>query len=91
MNSTENKNVDAPEHQKEYKIIVNGREKLWNEKEISFDQVVVLAFDKIDPNISYTITYKRGHGNKPEGTMVKDDTVKVKEGMIFNVTATNKS
>jgi len=32
-----------------------------------------------------------GHGSKPEGTLVEGDTVKVKEGMIFNVARTDKS
>jgi hypothetical protein len=41
--------------------------------------------------ICFTITYRRGQGNKPEGTLDDGDTVKLKEGMIFNVTATDKS
>ncbi|MBN2857452.1 MAG: multiubiquitin domain-containing protein [Candidatus Delongbacteria bacterium] len=88
---SENKN--NPEHDKVYTLIVNGREKTWNEKEISFEQVVILAFGSISPkpNMIYTITYKRGHGNNPEGLMEKDDILKVKDGMIFNVTATDKS
>jgi hypothetical protein len=74
-------------------IIVNAREKVWTEKEISFDQVVKLAFPTPPPgeNIVYTITYRRGEGHKPEGTMTEGESVKVKDGMIFNVTATDKS
>lgn len=74
-------------------IVVNGREKQWSEKEISFEQVVKLAFDNYvdNGNTIYTVTYKRGQGNKPEGSMVKGDVVKVKDKMIFNVTATDKS
>lgn len=93
MNSLEHEKKDVPDKNKVHTIIVNGREKMWTDKEITFDQVVELAFGSVspDPNIIYTITYKRGEGNKPEGTMVKGDTVKVKEGMIFNATSTNKS
>ena len=92
MNEVEDKkNKNDGENQKEYNIVVNGSNKIWNEKEITFDQVVILAFGNIDPNARYTMTYKRGHGNKPEGTMAPGDSVKVKEGMIFNVTPTNKS
>ena len=78
---------------KEYIILVNAREKVWNEKEISFDQVVILAFGTIsnDPNVSYTVTYKKGDNDKPEGIMVKGDEVKVKDGIRFNVTQTNRS
>ncbi len=78
---------------KEYQIIVNGREKTVTTKHLSFMEVVSLAFDnpQTGPNIVYTITYKRGDGNKPEGTLVEGQTVRVKDGMIFNVSATDKS
>jgi len=93
MEASNEQEKNGHSHEKEYKIIVNGREKVFSEKKISFDEVVILAFGSVstDPNVVYTITYKRGQGNKPEGTMVKGDEVTVKEGMIFNVTATNKS
>ena len=79
---------------KEIMIIVNGREKTVGiREELTFDQLVALAFD--DPPtgefIYFTITYRRGQSNKPEGILVEGETVKVKEGMIFNVTATDKS
>ena len=78
---------------KVYTILVNAREKTWNDKTISFEQVVILAFERIsiDPNVSYTVTYKKGENNKPEGIMVKGDEQKVKDGMRFNVTQTNRS
>ncbi|MBI4220652.1 MAG: multiubiquitin domain-containing protein [Chloroflexi bacterium] len=74
-------------------IIVNGRQKTVDDKELTFAEIVALAFDNppSGPNIVFTVTYRRGQGNKPEGTMVDGETVKVKEGMIFNVTATDKS
>jgi hypothetical protein len=78
---------------KDITIIVNGRQKAVADKEISFAEIVALAFDNppTGPNIVFTITFRRGHGNRPEGTLVEGETVKVKEGMIFNVTATDKS
>ncbi|OGS23434.1 MAG: hypothetical protein A2297_01290 [Elusimicrobia bacterium RIFOXYB2_FULL_48_7] len=80
-------------HEKEYTIIVNSREKTWNEKEISYQEVIVLAFGSYsaDPNMVYTITYAKGEESRPKGSMVKGVSVKVKNGMIFNVTPTNKS
>jgi hypothetical protein len=76
-----------------FKIIVNGREKIVTQHELSYIDVVHLAFENptINENIVYTVTYKRGPDHKPEGTMVEGDTVKVKPGMIFNVTRTDKS
>ncbi|HEY3249603.1 MAG TPA: multiubiquitin domain-containing protein [Ignavibacteria bacterium] len=84
---------DADDKDKIVNIIVNGTQHTWSKKEISFDEVIILAYGAIspDPNIVYTVTYKRGHGNKPEGILDKGDSVKVKEGMIFNVTFSNKS
>lgn len=77
----------------EFIIIVNAREKVWKEESISFEQVVKEAFGAYDnnPNIGYTVTYSRGWEPKPEGTMVKGSVVRVKNKMVFDVTATDKS
>ena len=92
MNKVDEKK-DSPHEKKVYTIVVNAKEHEFTEDEITFDQVIILAFGSIsaDPNVAYTVTYKRGQGNKPEGSMVKGDIVKIKDGMIFNATATNKS
>lgn len=89
-------NAQVSEQEKKDKattIIVNGRQKTVTEKELTFDQVVDLAFDDPGrgPMIEFTISYRKGHGNKPEGTLVEGDTLKVKDGMIVNVTRTDKS
>jgi hypothetical protein len=75
---------------KEVTIIVNGREKKVAKGDISFAEVVALANLPSNPNTIFTVTYRRGEGNK-EGALVEGETVKVKEGMIFNVTPTDKS
>jgi len=78
---------------KQSTIIVNGREKVVTDKELSFDAVVDLAFENPQrgENIVFTITYRKGDDKKPEGTLVEGKTVKIKNGMIFNVTRTDKS
>lgn len=78
---------------KEFTIIVNGREKVWREKKISFRQVVELAFGTYEdnPDVSYTVTYSKGPEPKPEGRLVDGQNVNVKDRMIFNVKRTNKS
>jgi hypothetical protein len=83
---------DPHEHgrHKEVRIIVNGREKKVAKEVISFAEIVALANFPNDPDTIFTVTYRRGEGNK-EGTLVEGETVKLKDGMIFNVTATNKS
>lgn len=74
-------------------IIVNGREKAVEKGDLTMDEIVRLAFENPPTGefVCFTITYRRGQGNKPEGTLEAGGSVKVKKGMIFNVTATDKS
>ncbi|MCW3111050.1 MAG: multiubiquitin [Segetibacter sp.] len=87
------RNEDAPGQNKEFRIFVNTRPKTFLGREITFTQVIELAFgNKVeDGSMIYTVTYSKGEGKKPEGTMDTDEVVKVKNEMIFNATATNKS
>jgi hypothetical protein len=80
-------------HDRTVTIIVNTREKTWAKKKISFAEVIALAFDPPPSggNWSFTVAYRRGQGNKPEGSLVEGQSVQVKGGMIFNATATDKS
>jgi len=82
------------DREKSITIIVNGREKKVTKNELTFDEVVKLAFEKppYGANTLFTITYRKGgNPNRPEGHLVEGGTVKVKKGTIFNVTATDKS
>ena len=92
MSESEEKHMDLQDEKKDRTVIVNGRPKTVTQKELSFSAVVALA-DNLPkgPDTIYTIGYRRGHGNKPEGILVEGNTVTVKDQMIFNVTATNKS
>jgi hypothetical protein len=78
---------------KEFTIIVNGRKRVVTAKSLSFDAIVALAFDPIPsgPNILITITYGHGPLANPEGPLTQGGTVKIKNGMVFSVTATDKS
>ena len=74
-------------------IIVNGRKKAVTGDTISYEQVVNLAFDNNPPRgefIVITVTYSKGEDAK-EGSLLPNGTVKLKKGMVFNVTATDKS
>jgi hypothetical protein len=44
-------------------VIVNGRQKIWTEKIITFEQVVVLAFGTYDPNPDRVYTGLGGTGS----------------------------
>lgn len=90
--STEKKNdnSNAPQR-KDITIVINGTPHVVPKEELSFQEVVALAQLATGSNVSHTITYRRGQGNKPEGSLVEGESVKLKEGMIFNATATDKS
>ena len=79
--------------EKGFSIVVNGREKTVEDEELTFDRVVALAFD--DPPtgefICFTITFRNAGGRKPEGTLTEDESVKVRDGTVINVTVTDKS
>ncbi len=83
----------SPARSKEFTIIVNGRKKVVHHKTLTFNEIVALAFDPIPvgPNIMFTITYRHGPQANPEGTLIEGGRVEIKDGMIFNVTATDKS
>ena len=92
MNPHDNAN-DASGKDKDVTIIVNGRPKVVPKGEISFETVVLLAFSTphTGPDYEYTVTYAKGHDSKKEGALTAGNSVRVKDGMIFNVTETNKS
>jgi hypothetical protein len=79
--------------EKDFTIIVNAREKVVTDTGLTFDQVVALAFDTppSGPNIMFTITYRKGPHANPKGSLLEGGDVKIKDGMIFSVTPTDKS
>ena len=84
-------NEVAEPNRRDVTIVVNGRPKTVAAKTLSFDEIVALSGLPTGPNVVFTITYRRGHSERPEGTLDQGDTVRVKDAMIFNVTATDKS
>ena len=74
-------------------IIVNGREKTVEDKELTYDEILALAFDPVPTGemICFTVNYRRGTGNKPEGELDEGETLKLKKGLILNVTYTDKA
>lgn len=80
--------------QKLITIYVEGTPHEWPKaEEISYAQVVTLEVPDYaqHPEITHAVTYKRGQGDKPEGVLAPGGHVKVKDGMIFNVSETGQS
>jgi multiubiquitin len=83
----------GPAQPRKYTIIVNGQKKVVTTRTVSFDDIVKLAFPTpaAGSDILYTVSYEDGPRFNPQGSMKEGQTVRVKNGMIFNVTATDKS
>ena len=77
----------------EIPIFVNGRKKSVAPGVLSFEQLVSLAFDPVPtgPNILFTMTYRHGPKENPDGNLFPGGSVVLKPGMVFNVSATDKS
>jgi hypothetical protein len=77
--------------QREYEIIINGRPKTVERKKQSYRDIARLAYPDADfDKFLYTITYFNGeHGQ--QGDLVEGETVRVKNGMVFNVRRSDKS
>jgi hypothetical protein len=85
---------NATKQDKAITIIVNGRPKTVDKNaQLSFSAIVELAFPagQQNSNTAFTVSYAKGDDKKPQGTLVEGESVKVKDGMVFNVTATDKS
>lgn len=88
------KDFEMSNEEKTVKIYVEGTAHEWpKNKDITYAQVVTLEVPDYaqHPEITYSVRYTIGHGNKPEGILIVGALVKVKEGMVFNVSETGQS
>ncbi|MCM0673578.1 multiubiquitin domain-containing protein [Micromonospora phytophila] len=81
------------EKDKHYAIVVNAQPFTVATHEVTFAQIVKLAFGAQgdDPDKTFTITYRKSDNAHHDGTLVEGGTVKVKNGTVFNVTSTTRS
>lgn len=74
-------------------ISVNGEPYETTELRLSFEELAAIAFP-IPPTgqcIEFTITYRDGPPANPKGTLTAGHSVKIKNRMKFDVTATDRS
>jgi hypothetical protein len=91
---TGNRGGDVPEDKKTVTIVVEGTAHEWPKHEqIGYETVVQWAFPDYSATDGkvYTVKYKKGDNEKPEGQLVKGAAVKVKDGMSFSVSRTGQS
>jgi Multiubiquitin len=79
-----------PGQSKSFNVVVNGTQEVWTDHRISYEQVVQLAFPGGSTSDSlYTVSYANPHGR--DGTLAPGQDTEVRDGMIFNVSKTNRS
>jgi|ERR1043165_4221813 hypothetical protein len=74
-------------------IIVSGTPHEWSKPRIDYVEVVTL-FDPAypqHPDWTYSVTYKHGPSENPDGILTIGHSVKVKDRMVFHVKCTGQS
>lgn len=76
----------------EIAIVVNGRTRAVEDDEVTFEQIVQLAFpDDATPNAVFSMTYRHAASQPHSGDLAAGGRVHVKKGTVFNVTRTVQS
>ena len=70
-------------------IVVNGIVIKIESPELSYDDIVALAF--LSPSRTYTIVYERGDRKKPVGTIVRGEKLTPVNGMLVHVSLTTNT
>ena len=79
--------------EKGFRVFVDGTPHVVPTDEVTFDEVVNLAYPGGGGGdlITYTVTFFNGGGRPPEGALAQGEKAKVKDGTVFNVTRTDRS
>ncbi|SFV29445.1 multiubiquitin domain-containing protein [Hyphomicrobium facile] len=74
-------------------IVVNTRRKTTSKESLTFEELILLAFEKppTGEGVQFTIQFTRGPEANASGTLLEGQSVKIKNGMEFDVTPTNRS
>lgn len=72
------------------KILINGITFILKQSELYYDDIVILA--KKNPNVLQTVTYTVGRENGHlDGSLVPGQSLKIEDGMKFNVIYTGNA
>ncbi|MBS1690108.1 MAG: multiubiquitin domain-containing protein [Bacteroidetes bacterium] len=79
--------------EKEVTIFINGSAEQVNKGEMTYEEIVTIAYPDFPqhPERNYSVKYKKGDNQKPEGILAPGGKVKVKNGMQFTVNQTGQS
>lgn len=74
-------------------VVVNGRRQSLAVPEVTFEDLVGIAYPEVPvtANSMFSVTYRHGPLDRPEGSLAPSQRLRAVNGVVFNVTATNKS
>jgi hypothetical protein len=76
-----------------FKVVVNGRPRTVDERQLTFEEIIAIAFpnEASTPDTIHTVTYSHAVAPKPAGSLHAGETLTIKKGTILSVTSTTKS
>lgn len=85
--------ITAPEPAPTFEVIVNARPRTVTGRQVTFEQIVQLAFpgSQSESNVVFSMTYRHAASKPHAGELGAGGVVEVKKGTIFNVTRTVQS
>lgn len=74
-------------------VVINGRPRELANPNATFEDLVKLAFPElaIGAGNAFTVTYRRGAADRPDGSLVPRQAARLAPGAVINVSATNRS
>lgn len=78
------------DHEKQYRIYVDGTEKTVTTNVLSFEEVVNIAYPNRDPLTIYRVTFEKAK-EPHEGRLLAGQSVEIKNGTEFDVTLVGRS
>lgn len=91
--SSEAQSAEGEPGETEYAIVINGELAVVPHKEVSYEEVVSIAYPAPpDPNTTFVVSYTHAAGPKHEGLLVRGQVVEAKTtGTEFDVSPAGKS
>lgn len=77
-----------------FSVVINGQLKVVTAREVTWEQVVDLAFpgERTDANLTFIVTYEETDESKHDGTLAVGGSLNVKkEGTVFSVAKHRRS
>ncbi|BBE24571.1 hypothetical protein MN0502_34540 (plasmid) [Arthrobacter sp. MN05-02] len=90
---TDSKKDDGKKDDRTTDIYVNTRPAAWEGREISYADLLALAYpgETVSGEDTVTVRFSRGKDGNGAGSLTAGHSVNVKKGMVFDVVRTSRS